>query len=319
MSSTSVDISVVICTHNPRREYLRRTIEGLAKQTLEKDRWELLLVDNCSEMLLCNCWDLTWHPHSRHVREEELGLTSARLRGMNESQGKLLVFVDDDNVLEEDYLSNAWEIYTKNPRLAAFGGQIFPEFESEVPDWFHPFANALAIRSAPRDRWSNNPEDFSSTPLGAGMVVTNELAKYYVATLLANPDRKQLDRKGTSLVSGGDIDMALCACDLGLGKGVFQDLRLVHLIPAARLKLSYLIRLRKSMGYSQTIRKHLRGDGNALMASESFSVRLLLRRIRRYLDQVGLPREAQLLNAALEDGKKEAVAEILRMHKHSAE
>ena len=38
---------------------------------------------------------------------ERLGLTPARLRGIRESRGELLVFVDDDNVLERDYLEVA--------------------------------------------------------------------------------------------------------------------------------------------------------------------------------------------------------------------
>jgi hypothetical protein len=42
----------------------------------------------------------------------------------------------------------------------------------------------------------------------------------------------QLDRNGTSLLSGGDNDLAGCACDLGLGIGLIASLKLAHLIPA---------------------------------------------------------------------------------------
>ena len=37
----------------------------------------------------------------RVVREERLGLTHARLRGHAEASGKILVFVDDDNLLDD--------------------------------------------------------------------------------------------------------------------------------------------------------------------------------------------------------------------------
>ena len=42
-------ISVIICAHNPRPDSLRRVLDSLAAQTLSKERWELLIVDNASE------------------------------------------------------------------------------------------------------------------------------------------------------------------------------------------------------------------------------------------------------------------------------
>ena len=42
-------LSVIICTHNPRLDYLRRTFDALKLQTLDRDQWELLLIDNASD------------------------------------------------------------------------------------------------------------------------------------------------------------------------------------------------------------------------------------------------------------------------------
>ena len=41
-------ISVAICTRNPRRAYLDRVLEALARQTLPRENWELLIVDSAS-------------------------------------------------------------------------------------------------------------------------------------------------------------------------------------------------------------------------------------------------------------------------------
>ena len=79
------DISVVLCTHNPRADYLDRVLVGLRRQTLSFQRWALLLIDNASNEPLANRFDIGWHPNGRHVREDELGLTPARLRGIAES------------------------------------------------------------------------------------------------------------------------------------------------------------------------------------------------------------------------------------------
>jgi hypothetical protein len=57
--------SVIICSHNPRADYLGRVLQALAEQTLSKTSWELLLVDNASHQPLEKSWDLSWHPRAR--------------------------------------------------------------------------------------------------------------------------------------------------------------------------------------------------------------------------------------------------------------
>ncbi len=103
-------ISTILCTHNPRPDYLRRTLEGLRRQDIKKDDWELVVVDNACDPPFAKLADLGWHPRARVVCERTLGLTEARLRGLRESRGDLIVFVDDDNVLADNYLKVAWNI-----------------------------------------------------------------------------------------------------------------------------------------------------------------------------------------------------------------
>ena len=109
------EMSVIICAHNPRPQTLRRVLDSLGAQTYSKDRWELLLVDNASDEPLATAWPLSWHPNARHVREDELGLTPARLRGIRESRGDVLVYIDDDNVPAPDYLETAQSLLHLRP------------------------------------------------------------------------------------------------------------------------------------------------------------------------------------------------------------
>src|ERR1700693_2808936 len=95
-------LSVIICTHNPRPEYFAKCIKALQTQTLSLDKWELLLIDNASDSAKAPRPDLAWHPRARLVCELRLGLTPARLRSIHEAISGLLVFVDDDNVLDSD-------------------------------------------------------------------------------------------------------------------------------------------------------------------------------------------------------------------------
>src|SRR5204862_5153681 len=102
-----MQLSVILCTHNPRPDYLASTLEALRNQILPQEAWELVLVDNASDPTVVSATRLGWHKNGRQVREEKLGLTPARLRGIAEAKGEMLVFVDDDNVLAADYLTEA--------------------------------------------------------------------------------------------------------------------------------------------------------------------------------------------------------------------
>lgn len=244
-------ISVIICTHNPRREYLDRVLNGLKTQTLPAGEWELLLIDNASKDQLCSQYDLSWHPNGRHVREDMVGLTAARLRGIQESKAELLVFVDDDTVLALDYLAQADDISNEFPFVGMWGGSCRPEFERPLPDWVGNQIWRLTIVEVKEDVWSNLREGFLTTPPGAGMCVRREVCRRFLERC-RNGSGQTLGRRGSSLSGYEDAEMAQCAIDLGLGTGRFKRLSLTHLIPANRLTIEYFV-------------KHAEGDAASLM------------------------------------------------------
>ena len=100
-------LSVVIPTHNPNRKFFPRVLDSLKEQTLDKSGWELLVVDNNSAEKVSETYDLSWHSSARHINENRLGLTNARLKGIKGSIGEIIVFVDDDTLLAPDYLQKA--------------------------------------------------------------------------------------------------------------------------------------------------------------------------------------------------------------------
>lgn len=244
-----MNLSVIICTHNPRIKYLQRTLDALRAQTLDPTSWELLLIDNRSASPVEGRFDVSWHPNGRILVEEELGLTPARLRGISEAQGELLVFVDDDNLLQPNYLEVALQIAEEKSYMGAFGGDIEGIFEGPVPKWIGPYLEALAIRSVKVASWGCRPgtKAMEFAPFGAGMVIRKHIADAYRDMVMNDNVRRSLDRTGQSLSSGGDTDMALCACKMGLAVGVFPQLKMQHIIPTNRLSLEYTIRLAQGL------------------------------------------------------------------------
>jgi glycosyltransferase involved in cell wall biosynthesis len=237
-------LSVIICTHNPRPDCLRRTLESLAAQTLPKEQWELLIVDNASQPPLAERCDIAWHPRGRHFREDRLGITFARLCGINNSTSQLLVFADDDNVLVPDYLENAVDIAARHPHLAAFGAGILePEFEIPPPPELDSLLFLLALRSVPTARWSNHPQGSSCLPFGAGLCVRRKTAAQFAALVERLGTGTVLGRKGGQLSSHEDDLFSWAAAGDGQGFGIFPELRIRHLIAAGRLNRGYFLRL----------------------------------------------------------------------------
>jgi glycosyltransferase involved in cell wall biosynthesis len=244
-------LSVIVCTHNPRPDLLARTLAALRGQTLAPALWELLVVDNASAPAIAASPLAAWHPAARVVSEPELGLTAARLRGIAEARSPLLVFVDDDNLLVQNYLADVARLFDEHPRLGAAGGPVAPEWEESPAHWALEFQGLLAVRDlgperricpgGPDARWP----DFA--PVGAGLAVRRAGALAYADALAVDPARRTFDRAGASLASGGDNDLVFTILHGGGDVGYFPELRLTHLIPRARLQPEYLARLNRGI------------------------------------------------------------------------
>jgi glycosyltransferase involved in cell wall biosynthesis len=244
-------LSVVICTYNPRRDYLERTLASLRAQTLPLSQWEFVLVDNASPEPLEKSVDLSWHPNGRVVREMKQGLTPARLRGLRETSAPLIAYIDDDNVLVPGYFEQALRHFAEKPDLGAIGGKCIAEYEKAPPGWFRSMEGMIACRDfgeAPlMASWKSVPQDKREypkcSPVGAGMVLRRDAMEAYAKALESDTVRQKLDRTGNSLASGGDNDIVMTTLEQGWSVGYFPELSLQHLIPARRVEESYLARL----------------------------------------------------------------------------
>jgi glycosyltransferase involved in cell wall biosynthesis len=300
-------VSVIICSHNPRPDYLERVVGGLREQSLPYDQWELLLIDNASSQPLADACDLSWHPHGRHVREENLGLAIARQRGIKEALAELFVYVDDDNVVRPNYLVEAIKIAQSWPQLGVWGGSISPEFEVAPPENLRKFLGYLAVREVRTARWTNVVECSEAFPCGAGLCMRRNVAAAYIKHYEA-AQLKLTDRKAGSLVSGGDTELSYIASSIGLGFGVFPELVLFHLIPAERLEEQYIVRLVEGIHTSNHLldyKWHAKFPGRQRGIRERLRIALnicTMRGVDRRVYLAGL-RGASLARAMLEGDK----------------
>jgi glycosyltransferase involved in cell wall biosynthesis len=257
-SVMQTSLSLIICTHNPRPEYFRRVLESLHAQTMPFEQWEFLVIDNASKELLRNTWDISWHPRGRHILEDEIGVTAARMRGIRESCGELLVFVDDDNVLAPDFLEQTLLVSRRHPFLGVFGaGRLEPEFEIQPPPELLSGLDLLALRCVPRAIWTNNPNELACIPYGAGLSVRRQIANHFVRVVQRLNITAIIGRRGQQLFSAEDDLFSLISAEAGQGFGLFPELKVTHLIRADRLNQRYFLRLIDGHAFSHAILRYL--------------------------------------------------------------
>jgi glycosyltransferase involved in cell wall biosynthesis len=287
-----LDASVIICTHNPRSDYFVRVLEGLRNQTLPLDKWELLIVDNASRLPLAAHWDISWHPIARHILERELGVAFARRRGFLEASADLIIFVDDDNVLDEHYLAEAIKIGRDSPFLGAWGGGcIRGEFEVEPPERLRSW---LPVREVTAPRWSNlagthlfgeSPEE--AIPWGAGLCIRKEVAIAY-CRFCDQSSLQIISRQGQDLSGGEDTEMAFVCCSHGLGVGIFPELKITHLIPQRRTSEDYIVRFAEGTSVSNSL---LRYKWQHMTPQSPFGIKSLLSILKTIFLYRGVDRE----------------------------
>jgi len=308
-------VSVVLATYNPRSDFLERVVDGLKAQTLPRERWELIVVDNNSQPPVrvvrprdtksqqTTEIDLSWHPDARMVVEKQQGLSHARRRGFEEAKGELIVNLDDDAVIDPDYLEQICEVARQHPFIGVFGGQRCAEFEV-LPKWpREEYYGADRMVSEPI--WSNDREHGPSLPTGAGSVVKKKVADAYVRKLANEPVWASLGRTAEKMLSCEDVEIAMIACDLGLGRGLFPQLKLTHLVEARKMTLDFLCRNAHGNGYSYTIHNFLR-------FGRLPSGRSVMGKINRLYRLARMPSRQRKQEMAKDHGIREAVDYIKR-------
>lgn len=243
-------VSVIVCCYNSEA-VLPQTLKHLARQVVPSGLdWEVVLVDNASTDQTSAIAKAAWQTLGsttplRILLEETPGLSDARRCGAMAAQYRLLIFCDDDNWLNKDYIAKAAELM-QDPTIGIGGGLGTAVSDVPLPDWFEKHQRSYAV--GPQGSKAGTVE---SHLYGAGFVMRTAVLQHaYRAgfrSLLS-------DRKGNQLSSGGDGEIAEWVSMLGYDKWVYQpEMTFEHFISETRLDTNVLASLRKGFGRASPI------------------------------------------------------------------
>ena len=116
--------TVSICTYNGAAR-IGDVLAALARQTLDRNEWELLVIDNASTdgtaEVCSSLFEKFAQLHGRVVREEQPGLSFARASAARAALGEIICFLDDDNIPEPDFVAAARQAFAERPRAGVIG------------------------------------------------------------------------------------------------------------------------------------------------------------------------------------------------------
>jgi hypothetical protein len=250
--------------------------------------------------------DLGWHPRALHVSEGKAGLAFARVAGIRAGAGEILVFVDDDNVLDAGYLATANELFLRDRALGVAGGRIEPAFEERAPAWLRHYQAYLALGQAGKRPYRlRGMRDWGKLPCGAGLCVRRRVALLYADRVRADSWRATFGGRSGTMFRGEDIDIGLVALSEGYGALLDPALRLTHLIRRERLSLSYLESLLEGSVYSSTELALAWG-----LPRKPMALRRVLSRMRRLADGMWDLRLLARLERCVDRGESRAMREF---------
>lgn len=108
-------LSIIICTYN-RAVYLNQVLESLGIQTLDKNMFEIIVIDSSTTD---DIKTIVASFHSviplRYFYQKNAGLASARRLGTYVSHGKILLFLDDDDIATPTLLEEHIKTHNEYP------------------------------------------------------------------------------------------------------------------------------------------------------------------------------------------------------------
>jgi glycosyltransferase involved in cell wall biosynthesis len=218
------------------------------KLTIPADvEWELLVVNN-------NCSDATDAVIARHMPhlpirrlfEPKQGLSYARNRAVDAAKGELLLWTDDDVLVDNYWLAAYVKAAITYPEAVFFGGRISPLFAVAPPRWLTTnqsiFSGAYALKEPGKNIFIAKSDD--DIPIGANMA----LNKRVFADFRFDPN---LGRCGNNFISGEEAQLFKKLLGRGyLGIWV-NSAQVWHRIPPARLTRRYIWNYYHGYGASQ--------------------------------------------------------------------
>ena len=199
MKKESIIFTIVVCLHDSF-EFLEEQLTRIVAQKDIDIGVEVIIIDNASSPEVgVSMRKLVgqFEPLVRYIIEPRLGAQFARNRGIVESRGECLLYLDDDALPSKGWLTAMAKCYTENPNRL-IQGRITLLYKEARPHWITPHLEMFLSKI-----------DFGheERPIPPHLVLAN-MGIPRIAFELAGGWEEDIGRKGDLLLSGEDFELA---------------------------------------------------------------------------------------------------------------
>lgn len=224
-------------------------LESIAANTLPFNQYELLVIDNnCTDNTreICQQFMTKYPKVDFHLlTEPEQGLSAARNCGIRNSKGNLIIYVDDDAIVDTNYLQDYVDWFTSNPNTMAAGGPIEPKYEDCIePVWMTKYTKTLLTG------WMNLGDKVIQFPKGKYPIGCNSVFRKEVFDKIGLFNT-ELGRNGNNLMGGEEKDIFDKMKTHDMEITYLPSPILHHIIPPIKLSKDYFDRLTYLIGKSE--------------------------------------------------------------------
>jgi glucosyl-dolichyl phosphate glucuronosyltransferase len=257
-----MDLTVCVCTHD-RPGYVRDCLDGLARQTVGSDRFDILVVDSASNGDISGQLTLmvSGIANARLLRVDEPGISIARNVGASEAAGGYVAFIDDDAIPAPDWVERILAaIRSGDNPPALIGGRILPRWELPLPAWWPPrLRGSLSIiEFEGHGEYRSAALPAALEPYGANMIVQLQ------ALRAVGGFGRHSGRCGTALLSDEEVQLAWRLQSAGYSARYDSRILVQHQIQATRLTPSWLLSRLYWQGVSAVRTRRLLGRPDAV-------------------------------------------------------
>lgn len=253
-------ISIIVCTYN-REKYLAGVLKSLKNQTSAS--FEIIVINNnSSDNTLTVCENFkTKNPKIifKYFTETKQGLSHAKNRGIDESSGNFVVFVDDDAYVNKEYVENILQFTNSNPAAKVIGGKIIPVYENK-PSWVSSYLEPIFGKLDMGEEikfFEGNKFPFGGNS-GAKKEIFDRFGKF-------NP---KLGRQGNKMLASEEKDFYNRIKTGGIKMYYLPKMILFHHAPTERTTPEFVKKQAIGIGRSERIRA--KNEGSVILV-KSFS------------------------------------------------
>lgn len=258
-----MELSLIISTYN-RAESLIRTLHSVAQQDAPANIWECLIVNNAStddtEKRVAAFIAERPQQNFRLVNEPQQGLSFARNKGIAESKGRFVAFIDDDETINPEFISAYLKVFDEQCAFAA-AGVVKAVYDNGRPSWLSTYPEKMIANPFYLGKRVMTISS-KTTPAGGNMAFNREVFNIY------GRFDTNLGRCGSQLLGAEENDFFERIRSLGERVYYVPNAIVYHHIDTNRLTPEYFTRLAIGVGRSKRMRAEKDGYVAKLFADE---------------------------------------------------